>query len=251
MEISKSVIDPQSVRAYSTLSDAFYKRHGDYYDYSKFIFYGVAIKSLIMCPVHGEFLQSPKEHRSYGCKECGIIASATSKRKNTEWFIEEAVKTHGTRYSYNLSEYKDCTTKIRITCIDHGEFLQTPYHLTGSGCQVCTKYRRLRHWLDLPTILYYVTIIKDTQTLHKIGITTKSVEQRFRCELKLGYKVIIRKTRKFSTGKIAYTLEQHLLGEFKGYRYIGKPFLYRGMGDSELLTEDVINELSIIDRTED
>ena len=41
------------------------------YIYDKFVYMGAHVKSIITCPIHGDFLQTPDSHRSgSGCKLC-------------------------------------------------------------------------------------------------------------------------------------------------------------------------------------
>ena len=42
--------------------DRFRLVHGDKYDYSKFEYINAITKGIIICPKHGEFLQSSNEH---------------------------------------------------------------------------------------------------------------------------------------------------------------------------------------------
>ena len=45
--------------------------HGDKYDYSKFEYKNCWTKSIIICPIHGEFLQSSNMHLlGHGCPKC-------------------------------------------------------------------------------------------------------------------------------------------------------------------------------------
>ena len=48
--------------------------HGDIYDYSKLEYIDSKTKVKIICQIHGEFEQNPKNHsyRGDGCKKCGI-----------------------------------------------------------------------------------------------------------------------------------------------------------------------------------
>lgn len=47
------------------------KVHGDKYDYSKVEYINDTIKVCIICPIHGEFYQTPSNHlRHRGCKKC-------------------------------------------------------------------------------------------------------------------------------------------------------------------------------------
>ena len=53
--------------------EEFKRVHGDKYDYSKVQYKSVDSKVIIICPVHGEFMQSPRGHLNmrYGCPQCG------------------------------------------------------------------------------------------------------------------------------------------------------------------------------------
>ena len=49
------------------------KKHNNKYDYSKFKYIKSDIKSIIICPEHGEFEQTPNKHLQGGCMKCGLI----------------------------------------------------------------------------------------------------------------------------------------------------------------------------------
>ncbi len=108
--------------------------HGNKYDYSKTEFLKMHSKVCIICPIHGEFWQTPYSHlKGRGCARCKNLV-------NTEMFIEKAKKIHGDRYDYSKAEYKDNDTQVCIICPEHGEFWQTPHHhLKGCGCQKCAN----------------------------------------------------------------------------------------------------------------
>ena len=47
------------------------KVHGDKYDYSKVNYIGSKIEVTIICPEHGEFWQTPANHKKgHGCPMC-------------------------------------------------------------------------------------------------------------------------------------------------------------------------------------
>jgi len=59
-------------------------------------------------------------------------------------FISKAKNKHGTRYSYDKTEYIKSCEKVIITCSKHGDFLQTPNkHTYGRGCPLCGGSRKL------------------------------------------------------------------------------------------------------------
>ncbi len=112
------------------------KIHGDKYDYSK-VKYDLAKKPvIIVCPIHGEFKQTPIMHlRGAGCKKC-----SGNSRSSTDEFIDAAKKVHGNKYDYSQVNYINNKTKVKIICPIHGEFEQKPNtHLNGSGCYSCGK----------------------------------------------------------------------------------------------------------------
>lgn len=58
-------------------------------------------------------------------------------------FIEKAFTVHNGKYTYDKTVYHNNSTKIIITCPDHGDFEQIPAsHLRGSGCKICGALAR-------------------------------------------------------------------------------------------------------------
>jgi superfamily II DNA or RNA helicase len=109
--------------------------HGDKYDYGKVEYKGTDTNVCIICPIHGEFLQTPYNHikKGQGCPKCAGVA-----KKTADDFVEEARKVHGNKYDYSKVSYTNSKTKICIICPEHGEFWQTPYcHVKGNGCPKC------------------------------------------------------------------------------------------------------------------
>lgn len=117
------------------------KLHNNKYDYSKVEYKGNKIKVCIICPIHGEFYQSPNTHlRGIGCKQCGIEVRTAKRSMKLDEFIEKARKIHGDKFNYDKVEYVNNRVKICIICPIHGEFYQTPRdHLVGAGCPKCNS----------------------------------------------------------------------------------------------------------------
>lgn len=116
-------------------------KHGGKYDYSKSVYVSIFEKIIIICPIHGEFLQSAKSHMDgFGCKKCSLDMRSTTSRKTTSDFICDAIAIHGNKYDYLLVDYKTAKESIIIICPIHGEFKQTPNsHLNGNGCKKCAN----------------------------------------------------------------------------------------------------------------
>ena len=66
--------------------------------------------------------------------------SGMPNKLTTEQFIQKAREVHGDKYDYSLVEYINSSTKVKITCHEHGEFEQVPNnHLQGAGCIKCSR----------------------------------------------------------------------------------------------------------------
>ena len=115
------------------------KLHGDKYDYSKVKYVNNFTKTIIICPEHGEFIQSPDSHLTgHGCPKCALEEQSRRQTMTTQEFIKKAREVHGDKYDYNKTVYKNIFDKVVITCPIHGDFLQKAvYHLNGNGCQKC------------------------------------------------------------------------------------------------------------------
>jgi hypothetical protein len=117
--------------------------HGDKYDYSKTILNGQFVNLTIICKIHGEFSQIPKNHlNNHGCKECGKIKASKcgNPRLTTEEFIKRSKLIHGCVYDYSNTEYLTSSDKVKIRCKIHGEFEAEPrkHYVLGYGCPICT-----------------------------------------------------------------------------------------------------------------
>ena len=71
-------------------------------------------------------------------------------KKTTEQFIKEAKEIHGEKYDYNLVDYKNCHTKVKIICKEHGLFEMTPsVHIHDKcGCPICGKLKQIKSQTD-------------------------------------------------------------------------------------------------------
>ncbi len=114
--------------------------HGDKYDYGLVEYINSKTKVKIICPEHGEFLQTPESHFDRGCIKCGYISSSNKQKSNTNCFILKAKGIHGDKYDYSLVNYINNHTKVNIMCYKHGIFEQAPEkHLGNKGCPSCNE----------------------------------------------------------------------------------------------------------------
>ena len=109
--------------------------YNDYYTYDKTVYTNQRAKVIVTCPKHGDFIVAASAHLgNRGCKLCG------NNMLTQDEFIEQANKKHNNKYTYDNIEYVNKKTKISITCLNHGDFLQTPQkHLSGQGCPFCGR----------------------------------------------------------------------------------------------------------------
>jgi hypothetical protein len=115
--------------------------HGTKYDYSKVDYKGTDKPVTIICPLHGEFEQTPSSHiNGRGCRKCGIESTVQKQTKGKDKFIEQAKSIHGNEYNYSKVDYENNSTPVEIICPKHGPFLQRPsHHLHGSICPICSN----------------------------------------------------------------------------------------------------------------
>jgi len=108
--------------------------HGNKYDYSSVDYIHNNIKVKIICSKHEIFEQAPRMHLSgQNCPKCNIITN--------ENFIKNSKEIHGNKYDYSLSKYINNHTKVKIICLKHGIFEQTPANHIKSkqNCPECAS----------------------------------------------------------------------------------------------------------------
>ena len=115
------------------------KIHGNKYDYSKVEYINNRTKICIICPEHGEFWQTPKNHLNGSkCPLCALSDRKNKRKKDINKVLRDFNFIHKNKYDYSKVEYVNNRTKVCIICPEHGEFWQTPTsHLAGQGCPKC------------------------------------------------------------------------------------------------------------------
>ena len=118
------------------------EKYDSKFDYSLIDYKDYNTKIKIICPKHGVFEQTPKNHllAICGCYKCSKISTSKKLSSSTEEFIKKAKLIHGDKYDYSLVDYKRSFEKIKIICPKHGIFEQEANsHLEGKGCKKCKK----------------------------------------------------------------------------------------------------------------
>lgn len=118
--------------------------HKNKYSYDKTVYKNQRTKVIITCPIHGDFLQTPKNHMNgQGCPICGKDYARSYHKGKYSDFIKESEKRFGEKYSFpNIeSEYVNSHSKITIRCNTCGNTFKKIAcdHLTSSngGCHHC------------------------------------------------------------------------------------------------------------------
>lgn len=95
------------------------KIHKGKYSYVESDYINQRTKVKIICPIHGEFLQTPKNHmKGQGCPECGKKYASEWRKSNYNSFILESKKRFSDTYSFpNIkNEYENSHSTITIEC---------------------------------------------------------------------------------------------------------------------------------------
>lgn len=138
---------------------AFRNIQGNTYIYDKVIFKNMTSKIIITCPIHGDFLQTPRKHlQGQGCPVCGNIKKNADRKITYDKFMEITENVHGRKYKYIKTDINGMHDKIPIICPIHGEFIQSVHsHLNGCGCPKCSEShleREIRMLLENKNIKY-------------------------------------------------------------------------------------------------
>ena len=245
-----------NIRPYISFQIKVARVHRGLYTYDKASYKGLSKKVRIFCKEHGEFWQHAGNHINLKQK-CPTCAKTTQQSFNTkrklkarDSFIERATNVHDGRYTYDKVVYTTDKSKVIITCKVHGDFTQQPNgHITSKqGCKECynESFKQSnnsefndRGWRlffkNRRTTLYYIRFTYHGKYYYKIGITTKTVAQRFAGE-PIPYEILFE--RSYKSGQTAYKKEQDILNKYKKHRYCG-PNILRS-GNSELHVKNIM-----------
>lgn len=123
----------------------FKKSHGDKYNYHKVKYSGAMNKVCIECPNHGDFWQTPADHRSgHGCPRCKDDKTSSRHRKGLDKYLSKFKEVHGDKYDYSrITKIQNSKDVVEIICREHGVFSQkATIHASGFGCQECGGVKR-------------------------------------------------------------------------------------------------------------
>lgn len=208
------------------------KKYGDHYDYSGIEYVRNNIPVKIKCNLHNVvFEQRPANHLIFGeysCPECNRNRLKAKSYLSYEEILAKFKTAHGDKYDYSLfTEWKPYGSKIDIICPFHGIFnTHIHTHYNGGECPRCAHYKTSRMGgmsnikdLDSEIIhLYIVEFTNETYSFLKAGLTSRSVEKRFKPK---AYSVFERTVLfdKVIPAKTGIELEASIMKEFHKDRY--------------------------------
>jgi len=224
-------------------ADSFYGEGKYLYDKVGYVNYKT--KVLIGCKEEGHnyFLKMPSEFfRGQGCPTCSAETSRIKQMKPQGQYIKECSTKHSNRYDYSLTTYNGRNYPITVICPIHKAFeIGAGAHIDGSGCKLCVYQANdysERFKLKTPAKLYYIKIKTADKTYYKIGVTTKTVAQRFQGVMKSGSTFEILDIKNFELGMDAYKEERRLLIFHGGYVTKDSPLKN---GNTEVFDRDILN----------
>lgn len=219
--------------------------HGLRYNYDKVNYISMHNKVIITCLIHGDFEILPNHHlkRKVNCAKCSFEENRLNKRDTTESFLLKAINIHKNRYDYSIVKYGETAhDKIDIICREHGVFEMSPNsHLSGkSNCPKCsqkTSKRKLiknnnlgwnkTEWIKRcngkSSNLYIIECWNEEERFIKIGITSKSIKERF-TKNKIPYNYKILKIFSSTNAGLIYDMEHVLLRNSKKFKYLPKKY---------------------------
>ena len=106
--------------------------------------------------------------------------------------------------------------------------------MDGHSCYDCSLEDNTYFDRNKPAILYYVRFSLGSDVVYKIGITNRTVSERFRYDC---YPMVTLLEEKFDIGKDAEIKETAILRRFDSFR---RDFGFLRYGNTECFTEDVL-----------
>jgi hypothetical protein len=168
-----------------------------------------------------------------GCNKCDIV----NRTKSHEEYVHEISLVHpGINI---LDNYINSATPIRHKCTKgHIWWARPNYMLKPSPTAHCPDCTGGGFNGSQPGVLYYIKIEKDNLAYYKIGITNRSVLERFKTEPRSTNITVLSETP-YSIGQEARLEEQRILKKYAKHRQNIPELLVSG-GNTELFEFDVL-----------
>lgn len=174
-----------------------------------------------------------------GCRVCAdaiLKATATLRSSNSKFnFLSDINSIHKGNITI-VSSYTAMRDPVQCLCNICGNTWSPKATglMKGSGCPSCavSGFNPTK-----ASILYYLKITHNGDTLYKIGITNLTVNQRFSLQDRGIFTVL--KEYQYTSGQECYDAEQLYHKAFKEYQYKGPPIL-KSKGNTEIYNIDVL-----------
>lgn len=127
--------------------------HGNKYEYFKVNYINNKKPVTIICPIHGEFEQSPIRHlKGRGCHKCAKERIANARKGKPQMlsqteYLDRCISKYGNRYTYEKMEYKGMHHQLIVTCRKHGEFTTEAYSFLHDeqDCPLCKREKMTKN----------------------------------------------------------------------------------------------------------
>ena len=221
-----------------TYQEAFVGRSQEIYGADRYTYLEVPESSADHFKLHCNmcdttFAQKAATHlNGNGCNVCASKKVGLLQQYSREEVFDMFYEQHGDKYDYSLVEGVTARDLATIICPIHGPFQQlVGSHRKGCGCPSCSVggFNGVK-----PAILYYLRVDRYGIVAYKIGITNRTVQERFGTEFQY---ITILKTWDYEVGEEARIVETAIKRENKEFKYTGISLLESG--NTELFTHDI------------
>lgn len=203
------------------------------YDYSRIKYEGYTKKSEVVCKEHGSFYVSPANLlNGRGCRLCAYAVKGANLKKSFDDFLNDAKLVHGSKYTYIEDTFKGSSYGLSIICKDHGTFTQTAIkHTSGQGCPECSKNYLGHSKTNFDNAcnkngeglgtFYILNCKQGSETFYKVGITSLSVQERYRKKGAMPYNFTVVLTAEGMSEDV-YAIEKQIFKDLQAYKYTPK-----------------------------
>ena len=212
------------------------EKFGDLLDYSKTVYVNKRTDVILICKIHGVYSQNPSDHLAKdslgGCKLCSAEHRSQAQTYSVERWCEIL---HAKNPLVHIIR---CTSLgyngvVYLYCELHGEFTTNLRNVSQNKyvCNSCANaagsYNSRRNCEDRTALVYLVYF--PEHALWKVGVTSRTVEERFKGEIVESVWTI-----PTTSEKDAYSIERIILQKYDSLRLKG---LWNPIksGNSELL----------------
>lgn len=197
------------------------------YDYGEVDYINAFTKVVISCKDHGDFSIRPNcVLNGRGCPTCGRDRMKTPRLKFSTFLKRSHIK-HNSRYTYEASSYINTDSMVLIHCESHGSFRQRAAdHMAGHGCKRCNMNLNgfgRSNFVDMCDknshgngILYVIKCYEGSEVFYKIGVTSRTIKQRYNANFPYRYSVVYEVVE---DGGYIYDLENKIHALLKDHHY--------------------------------